>query len=1024
MNNWLLRKKACLCIGLGLCVLSIFILVSPGDFNRQGAHSTAYTVTLRHYGVDAREMERSAAIPLEDALSAISGVRNVLSFSENGMVRGVVHFDRGRSGQYEAVREAAQSVYETLPSSAQRPEILGSDNSRIPVWSAAVFAPSGTVSDTAVLLERILKPHLEALEGSGEVEVSGAGLTEIIIALNPDKAVSLGLSPSAVAAALGMNDVLLSGGNLRDRDREFTITVDGRYRDSSALALALIPLGGGRTVRLNEIASVLEQEREPDIFSRLDGKRAAVISIMGSSGADLGKLSREIKRELANTQVPLEYTILSDRGDEETAALRSVLFAALQGSCLVALMSAVIGRSGNKSGRQGNRTRPTGLICALSVPGVCVVSAALLSLLGYPMDRSILAGLSAGVGAAVDAVIICTDRLTSCGSAAEARSGMRRLCGPLISGSVTTIASLLPLGFAESTTGLIRSMAWAIGMVTLVSLIFALTLLPPLFLWDMKNPEVKRPAVPKDASRGVLICVYRCVSTTARRIRRFCLRLLAADMRLCVSRPGILIAAGIAISIAGAAALIINGADAGIESSGDSVYAHIEFEGGLRAEAADRLLAEYAEKLKETSGESIKSVQTSARTASGSVLISFDNHKAGPDQIRSLAKSVEIPGGFIFFPETSSGERNWEIKIFGDEDQKCREKAEELARLCAFHPLVRETVLNFKEGSRRITFVPDRERLNTAGVLFSDAMDTLRRGVHGPVAYKRINSERETDVRVRWNGAGTPSRKETEGILINAADNTASITLDSLVKTKEGREPAGIRREDRRRTASITISTKPMDPRRVKQALAGTLDNLELPPGYTVEFDRGAIQRAEALSGTVLSFLLALLFCYMVIASVNESFTLPLAILSVVPPSLAIPALFLAAGGQPVNPVSACSFVAVSGMAVNASVLCADGLRFFAEKRKIITPVRLYLLLRERLPCLLATGGTTIAGALPFLFLREGTNSFVRSLSLVTALGVASSCVCSVSFLPALLVIFRKIFIFFHPETKGSGYSA
>jgi multidrug efflux pump subunit AcrB len=188
------------------------------------------------------------------------------------------------------------------------------------------------------------------------------------------------------------------------------------------------------------------------------------------------------------------------------------------------------------------------------------------------------------------------------------------------------------------------------------------------------------------------------------------------------------------------------------------------------------------------------------------------------------------------------------------------------------------------------------------------------------------------------------------------------------------------------------------------------LKNLELPPGYTVEFDREAILSAEALSGTVFFFLLALLFCYMVIASVNESFGIPLAVLSVVPPSLAVPALCLAAAGAPVNPASACAFIAVSGMAVNASVLSAGGLGPFLESRGRGGSFALYRGLREKIPSLLATSGTTFAGALPFLFLREGANTLVRTLSLVTALGVGASFFCSLCIIPALAVKCEKIF--------------
>jgi multidrug efflux pump subunit AcrB len=1000
-NSWLERKKASLCILAGICAVSVcVILFSGGQNRRQGSDS--YAVTIRHYGVDAAEMERSAAIPLEDALASIPGARGVRSSSENSAARVFVSFNgngngRGRGrGRYEAVREAAQRVYESLPASAQRPEIQSSDDTRIPVWSAAV-SETGEHSgiDTARYLERIIKPRLESLEGAGEALVSGTGLREIIIALDQEKTAALGLEPSAVAAALGMNDALFSGGVI-GRDREILVTVDGRYDPAgvdavAALGEALIPLGEGRAAPLAEIASIYEQERTPDTLSRLNGKQTAVISVMGSSGADLRKLSREIRRELAARPLPLQFTVLSDRGAEEAAAFRSVFSAAMQGAGMAALIGFLLRR-----GAQNN----AGLFCALSVPAACLISGALLVVLGFPPDRSALAGIAAGVGAAVDSVILCSEKLKSCRSYGDARAALSRLRGPLLAGSATTVAALLPL--PAMAPGELDVIAYAIAVVTITALLLALCLLPPLLLWDMNAPERAR-RYPIRQAPGI--------QRGFRRVRRIACRFLAADVRLCTCRPRWIAAAVLAVSAAGILALYIRGVDSDAYGSGDSVYARVEFEGGLPAETVDRILAEYGERLARAGG--INNVETGARTGAGSVMIAFDPKQITSAEARELARGTAIPGGFLFFPETSAAERYWEINIFGDDEARCRQLAEALARSAAAYPLVRERVLNFKQGSKKLTLLPDRERLAQSGIAFSRAADTARRGVHGPVAYKRIGRDGETDVRARTGEPGAPpSRSETLGLLVSAA------RLESLTRQREGYEPSSIRREDRRRTASITVSTKPMDPRRVRKELAGLLAGLELPPGYAVEFDPGAIQRAEALSKTVLFFALALAFCYMVIASVHESFVLPLAILSAVPPSLAIPAICLAALGRPFNPAAACAFVAVSGMTVNAAVLCAGGMeplyKTAGGKQPSALPSAsppaaddfpLYRALRRNMPSLLATAATTIAGALPFLLLREGANTLVRTLSLVTALGVGSSCFWSISAVPALVIM-------------------
>ncbi|MDR1574542.1 MAG: efflux RND transporter permease subunit [Treponema sp.] len=1022
---WLGRKKASLCILSGICAVSLCVILYSDGQKKSGGGS--YSVSIRHYGVDAREMERSAAIPLEDALSAIPGLRSVQSSSENSLARVFARFSRNSRGQYEAVREAVQRVYETLPSSAQRPEIQSSDNSRIPVWSAAVFnyasakndPASGIGTDTAPLLERIVKPRLESLEGAGEALISGVGLREIIIALDQEKAAAFGIDPSVIAAALGMNDALFSGGTLRYGGREIIVSVDGRYDQVSdngddrvtsnlaALGEALIPLGDGRTAALSEIADVYEQERQPDTLSRLNGKKAAVISLMGSSGADLRKLSRDIQKELASLSLPLEFTVLSDRGAEEAAAFRSVFIAALQGAFMVALISFLLNRGKSKRSPPGlNRA---GAFCALAIPAICVVSAALLAMSGLPPDRFVLAGLAAGIGSAVDPVILCAEKLRKSRTYGEARSALAQVRGPLVAGAATTAAALLPLGVMDFKAGII---ARAISAVTLTAMALSLSLLPPLLLWDLESPALNR----KTFLPRFTPCLSRCYAPSLpfriffiklfRRLSRKTCRFLAANSGLCVRRPALVLLAVMIISAGGVFALFIRGADSGTSGSENSLYAQVEFEGGLLAEETDRLLAEYGETL--AGKEGITYVQTGAKTGSGNLLVSFDPKRLSADRAGELVRSITIPGAFVFLSENPAAGRYWEIKIFGDDGEKCRELAEELARSSAALPLVRERILNFKAGGKKLTLLPDRERLAETGISFYRVADMARRGVHGPVAYKRVGPQGEIDVRVR-SGTRAPSRAETLELLVSAEGQEArNLPLDSLTRIRESVEPAGIRREDRRRMASVTLGTKAMDPRRVKKEMTPLFGKIELPPGYSIEFDPEAIRRAEALSGTCLSLLLALTFCYMVIASVNESFVTPLAVLSAVPPSLALPALCLALSGRPLDLAAACAFVAVSGMTVNAAVLCAGGMRRFPRSGDREQTLSLYRLLRRKMPALLATAGTTIAGALPFLLLREQANDMVRTLSLVCALGVAASCIFAISVVPAVSLILTR----------------
>ncbi|MDR1308063.1 MAG: efflux RND transporter permease subunit [Treponema sp.] len=1040
------RPRRALCVFLGLCAASAFILALGNGISGgiSAGADESFTVTQRFYGMDAAELERIAAIPLENALSGIAGIRRIYSSCENGRVRIIARFEGRVRGRYEAVREAAQRVYETLPSAAQRPEIASSGDSRVPVWTAAVIATGG--KSPGMTLEKIVKPALEGLPGAGEVEISGAGLTEIVITLKSGEALARNIDAAALAKALAYNDALLPGGTLRRPSRtggaqEVPVMVDGRYGISGGgitgelrNALVAVPSGDGtgkNFVPLRDLADITDRERDYENRSRLNGKEAALIAVMGSDGADLGKLSLLIGEELAKYG-DLEFTVLSDAGEAEREAHSSVMGAALQGACCVALLAALL-----CSRRGSSFSAP--FFCALTVPAACFFSSALLMLLGRPPDKLVLAGLASGAGAAVDASILSVEYFRSCRSTAEGKKALERLRFPLISGSVTTIAALLPL-MVRRETGM-NSVAWAIAAVNFTAMVLALTLLPPLFLWTGTDKKLfsgglfpspgKQPSRNKRRGFRERLCkwrLFRCLHLFPRlfhrrwtfRGRRFFRRCLALVVGTVVRKPAAVLGGWILITVLGCVSLVLKGADVEQEGSGDYVYAQVEFDGGLHISETDRLLASYADELKQYPG--IESVQTVARTGTGSVMTGFDPLLVKEKTVREWMRSLSPPGGFVYLVETRGNERSWRIRISGDEEKRCQELAAEAGRICSALEGVSETVLHFKDGSPRLDLDAERDKLAFGGMSYGSVGEAVRRNIHGPVAYKRMGSPgdsadyaAETDVRIR-GGTEVTGREGVFDILIRNENRTGTpLTLDSLVTAKAGRDASSIQREDRRRCASFSIRTAPEDPRRVRDRVMETLSRLDLPPGYSVDFDPEAIKAAGGVTAQAGLFVLALLLCYMLIAAFKESFTFPLAAMAVVPPSLAVPALWMVLGAYPLNEVSAAAFVAVSGMAVNAAVLVADHLQDkkpaaqAAPVTQAAAAGSFYRIFRKRFPVLAATAGTTVGGALPFLFVGAGAARVVKTLSLVGALGVAVSALCAATLIPALVKLFPGI---------------
>jgi multidrug efflux pump subunit AcrB len=1029
-NSWLLKPVASICAAVSLLVFSIVIAFNR---NKDAAlpDSSVYTITLKHYGVNAREMERTAAIPLEDALYSIDNVKDVITISENGSVRAYSIFKQKRkglfsrntpAGTYEAVSEAAQKVYETLPSSAQRPEIISASETRIPVWTAAVTAVSNDLS-LNTFIEKTIKPRLSTLDGVAEVEISGTGVNEIVISLMPEAAAASGITAHFLAGFLSENDKTQNAGTIEENGRDILVTVDGRYKDLNEMQNAMIPLADGSYMQLKYIANVFEHEREPDTYSRVNGRKMAVISIMPQPDASLGKLSKSIRREIeAIEKYNIKIHVLSDLGKEDSDAYRSVFLAGLQGSLIVSLITAFL-----NSGKKQNSKLKNGLVCALSVPYICIISAALLMVLGLPLDKILLAGIATGVGAAVDTAILCGEKLNNVNSLDEGRLKLRELRIPLASGSLTTIISLLPLVSLPFVSGDILKIVYSIAAVNFVSLFIALAILPPLF---MAKNDAEKSCMAQYRQTRIVPNIVKILRKFLRNTKYFTIRLLGRNILLCIKRPVYVCAVAAVMTLAGVIAVILSGTDTSKPSSEGTVFAQIEFDGGIVSEEVDEILSIWANKIKEHEG--ITNVQTSSKVSQASALISYNPALITKSEVGYLSRNEDAGGGFVYITEAAHGKQTWTIQFSGSDDNECRRLAREAASLCLLIPSVEDVVLNFKDGSNNITIKPDRKKISELGTnrnrmsIFNELASAARWGIHGPVAYKRIAGETasnstaargETDVRIRALGAANPSRNDVENLLLAADDEDGGINtirLKSVVNITDGKEPSAIRRDGRRRTASISIRTKVMDARRARDLVMPLIDKIKMPDTYSAEFDREAVKDAEAINDSMYYFIAAVIFCYMIIAAINESFVIPLIVLAVIPPSLSVPVICLVLSGNHLNTAIVCSLIAVCGMTVNSSVIAIGALNLTAKKQndnRASYSRILYFRIRKVIPLIASTGITTIISAVPFLFLKEGVNELIRTLSFITVTGVAASCIYSIGLVPALAVSIKKYYL-------------
>lgn len=993
-------------LSLGLFALQRVSLGPPGEQRAASA-----TVTIEQAGMDSRRIECTITMPLEDAVAGIEGVAQIRSVSEYGRSRVTVIAAEGErwAGLSLALRDAVQRVSAGLPSSAQKPEIVSSALSQRPVFVASVRAEGRSQAELCEWVEREVKPSFARVAGVGEVEAGGGVAREVHVGVDPRKAALRGLSLAEVAGQIARQGVLAPAGSLVAGESKLTASLASRMGSLEELAALPISLPGGpAAVALSDIATVGHGLRERESISRVDGREAVVISVQSSGTANLIALSRGLRAEAARWEsMGLGFDIILDQGGALERALRAIISSLLQGLAVVTALLPVFVREGRRI-----------LVLAVSLPLTGLIAVAALAAARVSLDQHVLSGLAVGIGTILDTGIIVSEQ--------RSVRAVRSLAPSLAASLATTLIVLVPLLFLEFVSAGIRQVAIAIGLLLVVSFTIDMLFLPAFFLLDTHRV---RPLLgglhPLGGLRHGPFRLPAVLRGALRKARRRAIRGLHLLIELTIRRRRIVLAGAGVLVIGMGAAAVLAGKDFSSSVEDTAVYAHVEFEPGATIESVDERVLGCTRRL--MGREGIQRVQSIARRGSAEMQVRYDPARTSRSRAAALLQEAGagIPGGFLYLPDAGpQGGRGIEVAIRGDDDGVLRDLAGEAARLLDRAPGVRQVVLNFKAAPPALIVAVDYRRAAGFGVRTAEVAGALRWALHGPVALKWIEGDREMDLRVMEAGARQAGRSDILAVPVRNAAGAVR-TVGSLAVLAVRAEGGKIFRTDRQRTVSLSVHSRGGRIDAAAARIRTALEGLRLPAGYAVELDREVreLDRSFRLLWAALG--LSAVFVFIVLAGFGESLLAPLAVLSILPTSLAFPLIAYALLGEPLRVPLLVGFIMLSGMVVNNSILVIDAIR---DRRRVFTGGEgealrhvLHAAIRGRIRPLLITSVATIAGTIPLLFARTQGAGFLSALAFVVFWGMLGSLVSTILVVPAIAAAAPGLVPPRHTTATGSG---
>ena len=449
-------------------------------------------VSATYTGASAEVVETTVTDPIEEQINGVEGMTYMESYSSNdGTMNINVTFDVGYDLDIANVDVTNQVQLATplVPEEVSKYGISVEKQSPSLILAVHLISPDGS-RDELFLSNYIgiqIYQTLQRIPGVGNLTIWGEREYSMRVWLNPDKLASLGLTTNDVAAAISEQNLQVAAGSIGEppvpdgQQFQYTITTLGRLETVEEFGDIIIRAeSDGTVVRIEDVARIELGAQSYDQDSLLDGKPAIGIGIYqlpGANALDVDKQVRVTMEQLKkNFPSGVDYKIVYDTTEFVTASIVEVVKTLFEAFILVFIVVFVFLQN----------FRAT-LIPAITIPVSLIGTFALINAFGFSINTLSLFGLVLAIGLVVDDAIVVVENVSRMLqekdiSPKEATSAaMKEVTGPIVATSLVLMAVFVPVSFMPGISGqMYKQFALTIAFSVGISAINALTLSPAL----------------------------------------------------------------------------------------------------------------------------------------------------------------------------------------------------------------------------------------------------------------------------------------------------------------------------------------------------------------------------------------------------------------------------------------------------------------------------------------------------------------------------------------------------------------
>ncbi|MDP1863623.1 MAG: efflux RND transporter permease subunit [Thiobacillus sp.] len=430
-------------------------------------------------GASAEVMESQITKPLEDSLSGIEGIRTIKSVSREEVSQITVEFAQSRDPEAAAndARDRVARVRGALPSEAQDPVVAKIEADAQAIIWLAFSSDRQSPLEITDYADRVVADQLKTLPGVASVIIGGERRYAMRLWLDPSRMASQGVTVQDVEAALRSQNTELPSGRIESRMREFSVLARTDLRTPGEFERVVIRDSGGTLVRLGDIGRAEIGAEDARNIVRVNGRAAVGLGIVKQSTANTLEVARAIKAEVPRLQAALpegmQLKVAFDSSIFIEKSIDAVYTTMLEAMVLVVGVIFLFLRNWRAT-----------LIPFVTIPVSLIGAFIFLSAMGFTINVLTLLGLVLAIGLVVDDAIVMLENIyrhieEGMPPYEAALKGSQEIGFAVLAMTLTLAAVFAPLAFAEGNTGkLFTEFALTVAGAVLVSGFVALTLTP------------------------------------------------------------------------------------------------------------------------------------------------------------------------------------------------------------------------------------------------------------------------------------------------------------------------------------------------------------------------------------------------------------------------------------------------------------------------------------------------------------------------------------------------------------------